>query len=164
VENDASQWQFLNVSTGTLECPRNEGTYYIQNRNSGLYLSVEKSSTEDGGVIRQYDYPWMQSAQWTVHLENDGHIMTNVHSGKILNVKGNSEDEGANLIQSSLSGSLKSMWIFDEADVVDHVHTGENWPGSPAGSVCVQGDFRNLTADELVEASTPLKQSRFGCM
>merc|ERR1712146_496215 len=89
-----------------------EGTYYIQNRNSGLYLSLENSSTKDGASIRQYDLyglPWMQqAAQWNVRRSYPGYILTNVHSGNALNVKDNADDEGATLIQSDLLESAKA--------------------------------------------------------
>ena len=50
-----------------------EGTYYVQNKNSKLYLDIENGSAENGANIRQWDYNGSDAQKFKFVSVGDGH-------------------------------------------------------------------------------------------
>lgn len=81
------------------------GTYYIQNRKSGLVMDVYYGSTDDGANILQYTNGGTDNQQFTLTEVSTGvYTMTNVNSGKLVDVAGNSSDDNANIHQWTSNG------------------------------------------------------------
>ena len=76
------------------------GTYSIQNVNSGKAMDVAGQSTSDGANVQQYSYWGGANQQWNVEDTGNGQYrIENVNSGKVLDVAGSSTSNGANVQQ-----------------------------------------------------------------
>ncbi len=81
------------------------GTYYIQNRKSGLVMDVYYGSAEDGANILQYTNGGTANQQFMLTEVSTGvYTMTNVNSGKMVDVAGNSSENNANIHQWTSNG------------------------------------------------------------
>lgn len=81
------------------------GTYYIQNRKSGLVMDVYYGGTEDGTNILQYTNGGTANQQFTLSEVSTGvYTITNVNSGKVVDVAGNSSENNANIHQWTSNG------------------------------------------------------------
>ena len=76
------------------------GSYFIQNRNSALFMDVAGASTVNGGNIQQWT-PNASSAQEFVftHLGNGLYEILNSNSGKSIDVAGVNNADGTNVQQ-----------------------------------------------------------------
>ena len=87
-------------------------TYYLQNRNSGLYMDVWGISTADGANISQGTYNGGANQQFKfLHLGDGAYQVQPVHSGKAMAVAGASKDNGANVFQWTYSGAPSQQFI-----------------------------------------------------
>jgi predicted alpha-1,6-mannanase (GH76 family) len=87
-------------------------TYYIQNRNSGLYLDVWGISTADGAGISQGVYNGGANQQFRFLPIGDGAYQVQpVHSGKAMDVEGISKNNGANVFQWTYFGTPNQQFI-----------------------------------------------------
>ncbi len=78
------------------------GTYYIQNRKSGLVMDVYYGGTDDGVNILQYTNGGTSNQQFTLTEVATGvYSIMNVNSGKMVDVAGNSTEDFANIQQWS---------------------------------------------------------------
>jgi hypothetical protein len=61
--------------TGSTTSPKtiSDGTYYIRNLNSNMYLNVLNSGTTNGTSVVQYSFNGSTSQQWKVKYESDGY-------------------------------------------------------------------------------------------
>lgn len=79
-----------------------EGTYFIQNVNSGKYLDVENASAEDGANIQQWEYNGCAAQQFKIVSSGDGYyyILTGA-SGftKCVDIYNGSSADGTNVNQ-----------------------------------------------------------------
>ncbi|WP_436924426.1 glycoside hydrolase family 11 protein [Halosimplex amylolyticum] len=81
------------------------GTYSIQNVDSGKALDVSGESTDDGANVQQYSYWGGANQQWNVEDTGNGvYRIENVNSGKVLDVSGQSTEDGANVQQYADGG------------------------------------------------------------
>ena len=112
-------------SSGSLS----DGTYSIQNVNSGKGLDVVNESTDDGANVQQYEYWGGSNQQWNVEDTGDGYRIENVNSGKVLDVAGQSTDDGANVQQYSDGGSdNQRFYLTDQGSGqyrIQPVHSGK---------------------------------------
>lgn len=122
---DASQWEFTDRFTGLIaKDPQDGETYCIRNKNSGLYLVVEKNKTDDLAPILQYTFERdhlhaYKSMEFTLKkvpnaaLPNEYNII-NVNSERLLNVKGNGKANGSIIQQWSTDqyGNPSNQWII----------------------------------------------------
>jgi len=105
-------------STGSLA----DGTYSIQNVNSGKALDVAGQSTDDGANVQQYSYWGGENQQWNVTDTGSGYRLENVNSGKVLDVSGQSTDDGANVQQYTDYGNDNQRFhIHDQGGGEYHV-------------------------------------------
>ncbi|WP_424005373.1 glycoside hydrolase family 2 TIM barrel-domain containing protein (plasmid) [Haloarcula salina] len=95
--------------------PISEGTYWIENVNSGKAMDVADSSTSDGGNVQQYGYWGGENQQWKAVQNGDGtYRFENGNSGKVLSVDGGSTSEGASLVQWTWNGNDEQRWTVLE--------------------------------------------------
>ncbi|WP_137288421.1 glycoside hydrolase family 11 protein [Natronorubrum halophilum] len=105
-------------SSGSVE----NGTYRIQNGNSGKALDVANSSTDDGANVQQYSYGGGSNQQWNVEDTGNGYRIENVNSGKALDVANSSTDDGANVQQYSDGGSdNQRFYLHDQGGGEYHI-------------------------------------------
>jgi Carbohydrate binding module (family 6)/Ricin-type beta-trefoil lectin domain-like/Secretion system C-terminal sorting domain len=87
-------------------------TYYLQNRNSGLYMDVWGLSTVDGGNIAQGDYNGGTNQQFKlIHLGDGTYQIQAINSGKFMDVDGISKVNGANVQQWTYYGTPNQQFI-----------------------------------------------------
>jgi hypothetical protein len=92
------------------------GTFYIQNRNSSLYMDVWGLSTADGGVINQGGYNGGTNQQFEfVHLGDGVYKITAKNSGKVFDIDGVSKNDGAILHQWTYVGGNNQKFILKDA-------------------------------------------------
>ena len=92
------------------------GIFYLQNRNSGLYLDVSGSSTSDGANIVQWSFTGTKNQQFEFsHLGNGEYRITPVHSGKSLDIQALSTTDGGNLYQWIYLGGKNQKFIAHAA-------------------------------------------------
>jgi len=88
------------------------GTYYLQNRNSGLYLDVWGASTADGANIAQGTYNGGTNQQFTLtHLGDGVYKILAKHSGKSIDIADISTADGANVLQWPYWGGNNQKFI-----------------------------------------------------
>ena len=88
------------------------GTYFLQNRNSNLYMDVWVISTADGAAVLQGTYNGGANQQFRFeHLGDGVYKIVAVHSGKVLNIDGASTANGARLQQWAYLGFLNQQFI-----------------------------------------------------
>ena len=105
-------------SSGTLA----DGTYSIQNVNSGKGMDVTSSSTSDGANVQQYSYWGGENQQWNVTDTGNGYKIENVNSGKVLDVSGASTSAGANVQQYTDYGNDNQRFdIHDQGNGQYHI-------------------------------------------
>lgn len=79
-----------------------EGTFYIRNAFSGLYLDVANGSGDNNANIQQWSYNGCQAQQFKIVSDGDGyyHIFTGA-SGftKCIDVAGKKTADGTNILQ-----------------------------------------------------------------
>ncbi len=99
------------------------GTYSIQNVNSGKVLDVANGSTEDGANVQQYSDGGGSNQQWSVEDTGNGvYRIENVNSGKVLDVADGSTEDGANVQQYSDGGSdNQRFYLHDQGGGEYHV-------------------------------------------
>ena len=87
-------------------------TYYLQNRNSSLYMDVWGQSTADGGNIAQGNYTGATNQQFKFIDAGDGaYQIQAINSGKSVDIAGVSTDNGANVHQWSYVGGANQQFI-----------------------------------------------------
>jgi hypothetical protein len=91
-----------------------DGTWMIQNRNSGKYMDLAAEHTsENGGNIQQWEFAGgnNQKFQFT-HLGDGTYKITAVASGKVVDVDGISKNEGANVFQWDYFGTFNQQFVM----------------------------------------------------
>lgn len=89
------------------------GTYYIRNVNSKLFMQPTGNSTANGAVIVQQGAPSgsVTTAQlWGTSNNGTANQFKNVHSGRNLGIDGASTTAGANAIQATPSAATNQYW------------------------------------------------------
>nr|WP_247004735.1 glycoside hydrolase family 11 protein [Halosolutus gelatinilyticus] len=98
------------------------GTYSIQNVNSGNALDVANQSTDDGANVQQYSYGGGSNQQWNVEDTGNDYRIENVNSGKVLDVANQSTEDGANVQQYSDGGNdNQRFYLHDQGGGQYHV-------------------------------------------
>lgn len=90
------------------------GTYYLQNRVSGLFLDVAggEVAVEQGVNVHQWSFTGTKNQQFKLeHLNNGSYRVRAVHSDKVLDVDGVKLNNGANIHQWTYLGSDNQKWI-----------------------------------------------------
>ncbi len=88
------------------------GTFYLQNRFSGLYMHVKDSSTANGATIEQAAFTGRPYQQFSfTHLGNGVYKITAVHTGKSLDVFNGDINNGGKIIQWPYSSQYNQQFI-----------------------------------------------------
>ena len=92
--------------------PNISGTFYIQNRNSGLYTDVFGISTADGANISQGTFNGGANQQFKLeHVLDGAYKVIAMHSGKVMDVDGIKKENGANVQQWTYFGTPNQQFI-----------------------------------------------------
>lgn len=94
------------------------GTYYVQNRFSGLYMDVDGNAiTQDGGNVQQWGFMGTGNQQFTfTHLGNEVYKVICVQSGKSVDVDAVSTADGANVHQWGYVGGANQQFQLVPVD------------------------------------------------
>ncbi len=115
--------------------------YKLIARHSGKALTVENSSTSDGGNVEQRSYNGNNNQKWQFdEVESGWYRVINVHSGKVLDVAGASTSNGANIQQWTWNSGNNQKWSLTNNSgyyVVKAKHSGKAM--SVAGSSTSNG-------------------------
>lgn len=97
-----------------------DGDYKLQNRNSGLYMDVDRNSKENRAALIQYRNEYMNATQLFGFEELQGehgvYRITNSNSGKSLDITDNSIDNGAVVQQYEYLGYAHQQFIVIETE------------------------------------------------
>ncbi len=92
-----------------------EGTYTIENVNSGLLLDLENCDTDDGANVQQYEDLDNDCQRWTITEAEDGYYnIENVYSGTLLDVVYCGFDSGTDVDVWSDLSNVCQQWRFEE--------------------------------------------------
>lgn len=90
-----------------------DGTYRLENVNSGKVADVDGSSTSDGANIIQWPWKGTDNQKWDIIQNTDGtYRLENVNSGKVLDITGTSTTEGDQLIQAGWANEDWQKWTI----------------------------------------------------
>ena len=93
------------------------GTYSLQNRNSGKYLDVAGGNPADGTNILQWANTGVPNQQFTLTDVGDGaYKLVNVATGKAVDVASGSVNNDANVLQWTAKGSNNQQFILLATD------------------------------------------------
>ncbi|SFR92828.1 alpha-galactosidase [Halomicrobium zhouii] len=118
IDYDHTDWADARVSSGGGggDGPIDEGTYIIENVNSGKLLDVYQNGTADGDDVIQWADNGGENQQWEAVRNADGsYHFLNVNSGKALAVEGGGTADGDTVVQWGYDGGSNQHW-----DVVDN--------------------------------------------
>lgn len=93
-----------------------EGTYYIKNVHSGLYLDVANGSTSNNANIQQWAYNGCDAQKFKIVSDGDGyyHILTGATGySKCVDVAGGKSTDGANILQYTYKGSTNQQFKIE---------------------------------------------------
>lgn len=92
------------------------GIYRIRARHSGKVLDVSANSTQNGGLIHQWDGYDLPSQQWKIEYLNNGfYKLTAQHSEKVLDIAGGSINEDAVVHQWGFVNGASQQWVLKAA-------------------------------------------------
>ncbi|MDB5271825.1 MAG: hypothetical protein JWO58_192 [Chitinophagaceae bacterium] len=112
--NVATNWndRVTSIQIRTNGVTNAAGTYYVQNRNSGLYMDVWELSTADGANIAQGTFNGGANQQYQfTHLGDGTYQILAKHSGKSVDVNAISTADGANVQQWTYYGTPNQQFI-----------------------------------------------------
>ena len=101
------KWTFTNLDGGS---------YSIRNVNSGSVADCAPSF-EEGHVVVQWTISGTPSAtqRFTITAVGGHYLLTNVYSGKVLDVAGGSTADGSGIIQSACTATGSQLWDIKPA-------------------------------------------------
>lgn len=97
-----------------------DGYYVIVNYKSGKAIDVPWASTDAGVQVEQFDKNNGDNQKWKITDVGDGYcrISPKLAEDLALNVEGNSDNDGAGIIQWGYSGANNELWEIREVDEV----------------------------------------------
>ncbi len=94
-----------------------DGTWFLKNSHSNLYLDVPGGNLSDG--VQWQQLALNNSAEQQFILSDIGggvYTVTNLNSGKVMDVDGAKDDNGAKVQQRSYANGKNQQWILIAAD------------------------------------------------
>lgn len=104
------------------------GTVVFENKNTGIYsivsalnnessaLDIEAQSSENKANVQIWSRHTGNSQKFNIEIvEGDYYKITNVHSGKVLDVDGSSTANGTNVFQYDWQNTDNQLWTFEDA-------------------------------------------------
>jgi dolichyl-phosphate-mannose--protein O-mannosyl transferase len=108
-KSESQQWKMVKVG---------DHVKFV-NRKSGRVLDVPELSKDEGVEIIQWDDNGGENQQWTVEKApkdkaDKGNVIKSRCSGLVLDVAGESQEDGASVIQWGLHGKKNQLWELVE--------------------------------------------------
>lgn len=116
------------VSSGTSSSSSLEGTYYIKNKFSGLYLDVANGSSSNNANVQQWSYNGCNAQKFKLVSAGDGYYY--IYTGasgysKVVDVAGKSKADGANILQYAYKGTSNQKFkVIEVSSGVYAIQTG----------------------------------------
>lgn len=110
--------------------PIQDGTYWLENVNSGKAMDVNANNIDQNGAnVQQWQYWASGNQQWVaVQNDDDTYRFVNVKSEKVLTVDSASTESGANIVQWKWDGGDEQRWhVVETADStyrIENVNSG----------------------------------------
>ncbi len=103
-----SQTQACPIRGGAIE-----GTFYLVNENSNKCVDVQGAGTENNVNVQQWNCNRTNAQKWVISHEGNGvHTITNVNSGKLLDVAW--AGAGSNVQQWQDNGGASHRWTIEK--------------------------------------------------
>lgn len=124
------------TSSGTGSSSSLEGTYYIKNKFSGLYLDVANGSSANNANVQQWSYNGCDAQKFKLVSAGDGYYY--IYTGasgysKVVDVAGKSKADGANILQYAYKGTSNQK--FKVTEVSTGVYAIQT--GTTSGASCL---------------------------
>ncbi|MBE5940809.1 MAG: glycoside hydrolase family 43 protein [Lachnospiraceae bacterium] len=103
-------------SSGSSSSDSLEGTYFIKNVHSGLYLDVTNGSADNNANIQQWAYNGYDAQKFKIVSDGDGyyHILTGASGySKCVDVAGGKAADGTNILQYTYKGSSNQQFKIE---------------------------------------------------
>ncbi len=94
-----------------------EGTFYIKNAYSGLYLDVANGSSDNNANIQQWAFNGCDAQKFKIVSNGNGyyHILTGASGySKCVDVAGGKATDGANILQYNYKGSTNQQFKIEK--------------------------------------------------
>ena len=94
-----------------------EGTFYIKNLYSGLYLDVANGSSENNANIQQWSYNGCDAQKFKIVSDGNGyyHILTGATGySKCVDIAGGKKADGTNILQYTYKGSSNQQFKIEK--------------------------------------------------
>lgn len=122
--SDLRNWSALGTqgytNTSLYASENVEGTYYVQNKYSGLYLDIENGSSANGANVRQWTYNGADAQKFKFVSLGDGYyyILTGASGYQsCLDVESGSADDGTNILQWEYwGGEMQKYRVVQQPD------------------------------------------------
>ncbi len=115
--NNQSIWGTKTTASSTSSTTVSDGTYYIQNVYSGLYLDVANGSSADNANIQQWAYNGLDAQKFKIVSDGNGyyHILTGASGySKCVDVAGAKATDGANILQYTYKGATNQQFKLEK--------------------------------------------------
>jgi hypothetical protein len=154
--NAANGYHLVITPTGSTSATL-DGTYQLQNVNSGLVLGVSGASTSSGAAALQWSNNGTRDHLWDLVGDGNGaYKIVDENSGLVLGVAGASTSSGAAVEQLTDDGETGELWNVDSAGSGEYKLVNEksglvlgiNGASTSAGATALQWTD-NGTADHL---------------
>ncbi|PWJ37984.1 RICIN domain-containing protein [Sediminitomix flava] len=90
-----------------------DGTYFIQNKNSNLYVEIASQSIDNGANVQQWSGQTGNHKKWEItQVDGEWYKIVNVNSGKSLEVANRSTANGGNIQQWNYTDQPQKQWKF----------------------------------------------------
>ncbi|HTJ72324.1 MAG TPA: RICIN domain-containing protein [Actinospica sp.] len=154
--NSANGYHLVITPTGSTPATL-DGTYQLQNVNSGLVLGVNGASTSSGAAALQWTNNGTRDHLWDLVGDGNGYYkIVNENSGLVLGVAGASTSTGAAVEQLTDDGDTGELWSVNSAGSGEYKIVNEksglvlgiNGASTSSGATALQWTD-NGTADHL---------------
>ncbi|MCO6489479.1 MAG: RICIN domain-containing protein [Phaeodactylibacter sp.] len=97
--------------------PVAEGTYFLQARHSGKYISVKDAGQENGSILWQWDFHGKKQQQFEFKSAGSGYYYIKaMHSGKYVSIKNAGQENGATVWQWDFHGKAQQQFALEPAE------------------------------------------------
>jgi GH43 family beta-xylosidase len=156
---NAEQTAWVNTTCQTWAViPTSDGWFRIANRDSSLVLEVSACGPEDSN-IRQATWQNNACQQWRLHPAEQVAV-TNVNSGKVLDVENCDANDGNNIRLWEYENTLCQKWTFQHTDNGYYTISPQHSPAScmivengssTAGAGIIQGQCAGINSEFRLE-------------
>ena len=124
--NAANGYHLVITPTGSTSATL-DGTYQLQNVNSGLVLGVSGASTSSGAAALQWTDNGTRDHLWDLVSDGNGYYkVVDENSGLVLGVAGSSTSSGAAVEQLTDTGTTGELWQAVSAGSGEYKLVNEN--------------------------------------